>query len=149
VRSLLQRRPALLHLLDRAGRHAVHYCAENQQTLCIEQLMAAATAGGESSLLNRRDGMDGHTVLHLAVIAGNIAMVKFLLGVGGGGVDIDQVDNEGHSAIHWAVVCGQPTILALLLAAGAAAGRPDGHGAYPIHYAVQACAPTLEPSATR
>ena len=131
VRTLLQRRPTLLHLLDRSGKHAIHYCAENQQTVCIEQLVTAAkaaaaknvtvaatavaktatdaaptTSTAAATILNRRDAADGHTVLHLAVISGNLPMVQYLLAAG---ADLDLVDNEEHSAVHWAVVCGQAT----------------------------------------
>jgi ankyrin repeat protein len=149
VRSLLQRRPTLLQLVDRTGKHAVHYCAENQQTVCIEQLLAAVQASGHhhcESILNLRDNVDGHTVLHLAVISGNLAMVKYLIRAG---ADVNLLDNEDHSAVHWAVVCGQPRIVDLLCAAGAVADRPDCHGAHPVHYAVQGCSPALDPSTVR
>jgi hypothetical protein len=148
VRAVLTRRPTLLNLLDRTGKHAVHYCAENQQTLCIEQLVSAATAAnsGGPAVLDLHDKADGHTVLHLAVICGNLAMVKYLLQAG---ADVDALDNEDHSAVHWAVVCGQARILEVLSAAGAAVDLPDCHGAHPVHYAVQGCAPALEASAVR
>jgi hypothetical protein len=148
VRAVLTRRPTLLNLLDRTGKHAVHYCAENQQTLCIEQLVSAAAAAntGGPAVLDLHDKADGHTVLHLAVICGNLAMVKYLLQAG---ADVDALDNEDHSAVHWAVVCGQARILEVLSAAGAAVDLPDCHGAHPVHYAVQGCAPALEASAVR
>jgi hypothetical protein len=148
VRAVLTRRPTLLNLLDRTGKHAVHYCAENQQTLCIEQLVSAAAAAnsGGPAVLDLHDKADGHTVLHLAVICGNLAMVKYLLQAG---ADVDALDNEDHSAVHWAVVCGQARILEVLSAAGAAGDLPDCHGAHPVHYAVQGCAPVLEASAVR
>ncbi len=148
VRAVLTRRPTLLNLLDRTGKHAVHYCAENQQTLCIEQLVSAAAAAntGGPAVLDLHDKADGHTVLHLAVICGNLAMVKYLLQAG---ADVDALDNEEHSAVHWAVVCGQARILEVLSAAGAAVDLPDCHGAHPVHYAVQGCAPALEASAVR
>ena len=52
----------------------------------------------EPSLLNEKDE-EGYTPLHLAVIAGNGDIVKFLIQQG---ADINAVDNEMHSAIHWA-----------------------------------------------
>jgi hypothetical protein len=73
-------------------------------------------------------------------------MVKYLLQAG---ADVDALDNEDHSAVHWAVVCGQARILEVLSAAGAAVDLPDCHGAHPVHYAVQGCAPALEASAVR
>jgi ankyrin repeat protein len=52
----------------------------------------------EPSLLNEKDE-EGYTPLHLAVIAGNTSIVKFLISQG---ADYDAVDTEMHSAIHWA-----------------------------------------------
>ncbi len=60
---------------------------------CIEQILKA-----EPSLLNEKDE-EGYTPLHLAVIAGNTAIVKYLISQG---ADFNAVDNEMHSAVHWA-----------------------------------------------
>ena len=78
---------------DKRGQNALHYCAENQNLSCIEQIIAA-----DPNLLNKTDE-EGYTPLHLAVISGNSAIVKFLLSKG---ADVNAVDNEKHSAIHWA-----------------------------------------------
>ena len=78
---------------DKRGQNALHYCAENQNLNCIEQIIAA-----DPDLLNQTDE-EGYTPLHLAVISGNSAIVKFLIGKG---ADVNAVDNEKHSAIHWA-----------------------------------------------
>ena len=67
---------------------------------------APTNSTAAATILNRRDAADGHTVLHLAVISGNLPMVQYLLAAG---ADLDLVDNEEHSAVHWAVVCGQET----------------------------------------
>jgi ankyrin repeat protein len=63
----------------------------------------------EPSLLNEQDE-EGYTPLHLSVIAGNAAIVKFLISQG---ADINAVDNEMHSAVHWAT--GQTRFFVVLL----------------------------------
>lgn len=42
---------------------------------------------------------DGFTPLHLAVIAGNMPLVTFLLA---NNADVKAVDNERHTVVHWA-----------------------------------------------
>lgn len=42
---------------------------------------------------------DGFTPLHLAVIAGNLSLVTFLLA---NKADVNAVDNEKHTVVHWA-----------------------------------------------
>ena len=78
---------------DKRGQNALHYCAENQNLNCIEQIIEA-----DPNLLNQTDE-EGYTPLHLAVISGNSAIVKFLISKG---ANVNAVDNEKHSAIHWA-----------------------------------------------
>ena len=52
----------------------------------------------DASLLQARDE-DGYTPLHLATIAGNKVIAKYLIQRG---ADIHARDNEKHTAIHWA-----------------------------------------------
>ena len=78
---------------DKRGQNVLHYCAENQNLNCIEQIIEA-----DPDLLNQTDE-EGYTPLHLAVISGNSAIVKFLISKG---ANVNAVDNEKHSAIHWA-----------------------------------------------
>lgn len=52
----------------------------------------------DPALLQARDE-DGYTPLHLATIAGNKAVVKYLISKG---ADISALDNEKHTVIHWA-----------------------------------------------
>jgi ankyrin repeat protein len=85
--------PQLISEKDRTGKSALHYCAENQNLNCIEQIINA-----DPDLLNETDE-EGYTPLHLAVISGNSVIVKFLISKG---ADVNAVDNEKHSAIHWA-----------------------------------------------
>ncbi|XP_063919125.1 ankyrin repeat domain-containing protein 12 isoform X2 [Zophobas morio] len=86
-------------------------------------------------LVESRDE-DGFTPLHLAVIAGNMPLVTFLLA---NKADVNAVDNEKHTVVHWATVCGETAALRAVLAAGAPVSTPDVHGGYPLHYAAQMC----------
>lgn len=51
-----------------------------------------------SDLVESRDE-DGFTPLHLAVIAGNMSLVTFLLA---NNADVMAVDSEKHTVVHWA-----------------------------------------------
>ena len=57
--------------MDRTGKSAVHYCAENQNITCLEQVLEVAP-----SLMEEGD-TEGYTPLHLAVIAGNTNIIRF------------------------------------------------------------------------
>jgi hypothetical protein len=51
-----------------------------------------------ADLVDARDE-DGYTPLHLAVIAGNKPLIKFLLSKN---ADVNSLDYERHSVVHWA-----------------------------------------------
>ena len=59
-----------MRAVDRTGKSALHYCAENQNVACLEQLLELAPA-----LLDQAD-REGYTPLHLAVIAGNTTVMR-------------------------------------------------------------------------
>ena len=111
---------------------SLHIISEKESIACVDKIL-----GLQPELLNKKDD-EGYTPLHLAVIAGNKPVIKYLISRG---ADVNAVDNERHSALHWAIVCGELDALDLLHDAGANPGLPDNHGALPIHYAVQMCSP--------
>jgi ankyrin repeat protein len=74
-------------------KSALHYCVENSNPASAELVLAAAP-----ELLDAPD-QEGFTPLHLAVIAGNVGLVRFLLHRR---ADLTAVDNEKHSVVHWA-----------------------------------------------
>nr|CAH0106892.1 unnamed protein product [Daphnia galeata] len=130
VRHLIQRKPICVKECDRTGKTALHYCAENTTADGAQLLVKANPA-----LVNQPDE-EGYTPLHLAVIAGNRTMLRYLLDHG---AEVNLLDNERHSVVHWATVCGELESLDVVLDAGAEASVEDIHGAYPIHYAAQMC----------
>ena len=93
LKAIIHLQPQILEEKDKSGKTAVHYCAENQNLNCIEQIISA-----DPNLLNEADE-EGYTPLHLAVISGNSLIVNFLISKG---ADVNAVDNEHHSAVHWA-----------------------------------------------
>ena len=111
---------------------SLHIISEKESITCVDKILAL-----QPELLNKKDD-EGYTPLHLAVIAGNKPVIKYLISRG---ADVNAVDNERHSALHWAIVCGELDALDMLHEAGAHPGIPDNHGALPIHYAVQMCSP--------
>ncbi|GFS07820.1 ankyrin repeat domain-containing protein, partial [Elysia marginata] len=113
---------------DKFQRCALHHCVENPATECAEYLLRAIP-----SLLSCADE-EGLTPLHMAVIAGNVPLVKLLLKRG---ANLKVVDNEKHTVVHWATVCGHADVLDLLIENGADVSAPDKHQAFPIHYAAQ------------
>ncbi|KAF5280347.1 hypothetical protein FQR65_LT03156 [Abscondita terminalis] len=133
VQQILRVQPTAYFERDRTGKSALHYC-------CTSGHISAAQAAdilvmAAPDLVESRDE-DGFTPLHLAVIAGNMPLVTFLLA---NNADINAVDNEKHTVVHWATVCGEIVALRAVLSAGAPISTPDVHGGYPLHYAAQMC----------
>ena len=78
---------------DRTGKTALHYYDGNMSTECVELLF-----GTEPQLINAADD-EGYTPLHLAVIAGQKIVIRWLVARG---ANINHLDAELHSVVHWA-----------------------------------------------
>ncbi|XP_029170605.1 ankycorbin isoform X2 [Nylanderia fulva] len=127
VLRLLKEQEETIAYRDRTLRNALHYC--------MDAGTGGAVAAAAPELVNAPDA-EGHTPLHLAVIAGDTQLVAILLA---NGADVNAKDNEGHSVLHWATVCGEAECARLVLAAGAQPSTPDLRGGSPLHYAAQCC----------
>ncbi|KAL1110461.1 hypothetical protein AAG570_007991 [Ranatra chinensis] len=80
---------------ERSLKSALHYCCESGEA---GARCAAALVSVAPHLVPLKD-QDGYTALHLAVIAGNLPLIRLLISKG---AHIDAVDNEGHTSVHWA-----------------------------------------------
>ncbi|XP_043475374.1 ankycorbin isoform X2 [Leptopilina heterotoma] len=127
VLKLLKEQSETIGYRDRTLRSALHYC--------MDAGTGGAVASAAPELVNHPDS-EGHTPLHLAVIAGDTQLVAVLLA---NGADVNAKDFEGHSVLHWATVCGEAECVRLVLAAGARPSTPDLRGGSPLHYAAQCC----------
>ncbi|XP_012524095.1 ankycorbin isoform X2 [Monomorium pharaonis] len=127
VLRLLKEQEETIAYRDRTLRNALHYC--------MDAGTGGAVAAAAPELVNAPDA-EGHTPLHLAVIAGDTQLVAVLLA---NGADVNAKDLEGHSVLHWATVCGEAECVRLVLAAGARPSTPDLRGGSPLHYAAQCC----------
>ncbi|XP_011870567.1 PREDICTED: ankycorbin isoform X2 [Vollenhovia emeryi] len=127
VLRLLKEQAETTAYRDRTLRNALHYC--------MDAGTGGAVAAAAPELVNAPDA-EGHTPLHLAVIAGDTQLVAVLLA---NGADVNAKDLEGHSVLHWATVCGEAECVRLVLAAGARPSTPDLRGGSPLHYAAQCC----------
>ncbi len=63
-------------------------------------------------------GPFGNTLLHSAVVSGNLQEVERLLAAG---ADPNIANRDGHTSVHAAAICGHTTIYALLVS-----HRPPG-----------------------
>ncbi|XP_076666594.1 uncharacterized protein LOC143368117 isoform X2 [Andrena cerasifolii] len=127
VLRLLKEQEDTIGYRDRTLRSALHYC--------MDAGTGGAVAAAAPELVNAPDA-EGHTPLHLAVIAGDTQLVAVLLA---NGADVNAKDLEGHSVLHWATVCGEAECVRLVLASGARPSTPDLRGGSPLHYAAQCC----------
>ena len=90
VLRLLREQEETIGYRDRALRSALHYC--------MDAATGGAVAQAAPELVDAPDA-EGHTPLHLAVIAGDAQLVAVLLA---NGADVNAKDLEGHSVLHWA-----------------------------------------------
>lgn len=103
VLKLLREQEETIGYRDRALRSALHYC--------MDAATGGAVAQAAPELVDAPDA-EGHTALHLAVIAGDHQLVAVLLA---NGADVNAKDLEGHSVLHWAT--GEMYILCILVCA--------------------------------
>ncbi|XP_075678170.1 uncharacterized protein LOC113794230 isoform X2 [Dermatophagoides pteronyssinus] len=139
VIELLRHEPKLLKLRDRMGRSALHHCADCWP-LSINRPDINADIGQllirmMPSMIEWQD-QEGNIPLHLAVINGDIGLIKNLLR-SMTPIQINIADHELHTVIHWAVVSGQLDAMTMAIDHGANPSTPDIYGAYPVHYATQ------------
>jgi hypothetical protein len=90
VLKLLRDQEETIGYRDRGLRSALHYC--------MDAGTGGAVAQAAPELIDAPDA-EGHTALHLAVIAGDAQLVAVLLA---NGADVNAKDLEGHSVLHWA-----------------------------------------------
>lgn len=90
VLRLLKEQEETIAYRDRTLRNALHYC--------MDASTGGAVAAAAPELVNAPDA-EGHTPLHLAVIAGDTQLVAVLLA---NGANVNAKDLEGHSVLHWA-----------------------------------------------
>ncbi|XP_050406194.1 serine/threonine-protein phosphatase 6 regulatory ankyrin repeat subunit B [Patella vulgata] len=135
--KILVDRGASVSLRDKCKRTALHHCADNlEDTRCAELVLRK-----DPSLLNIED-YEGLNPLHLAVITGNIPLIRLLLKRG---ADLTCQDHAKHTVAHWATVRGLSEVLRILIKYGANIHTPDAHKASPLHYAAQ----VVEPDGTQ
>lgn len=75
-----------------------------------------------------------------AVLSNELTALKKVITSGDG---VDALDRDGRSALFQAVIDGRNEMVRLLLAAGAQARLHDKAGWTPLHFAAQACQPTI------
>ncbi|CAI4223306.1 unnamed protein product [Auanema sp. JU1783] len=123
--SILQTMPSEVSMKDSDDRVALHYAVETMDLATIEQVYDQ-----DPTLVDCQDRV-GHTPLLLAVMAGRVDVIQFLLEHG---ADLGHVDKDGHSAVHWAVVCGQLDALVYIIKKKASVSVPDHLNSTPLHY---------------
>ena len=85
-------------------------------------------------------GQDGHTVLHGAIINGEMESLNVMVSmvVKSGALDIlDETTKSGSPAVHLAVQAGEVEAVQLLLGSGAALDSKDRDGESVVHAAVR------------
>lgn len=81
---------------DRKGKSPLHYCSTSDYIGAAQAADLLVMAAPD--LVEGHDD-EGFTPLHLAVIAGNMPLITFLLA---NKADINAVDSERHTVVHWA-----------------------------------------------
>lgn len=109
---------AICNLRDADGRTLLHHCVANytDQQTCCQYLLK-----NYPQLILTPD-YQGYTIIHLAVLDGNVKLLKFICTKGRQLIDepvfrllLQSADNELHSALHWAVICQECACLEILI----------------------------------
>ena len=111
-----------------ADLSAIHFAAKGGHIQVAELLLSY---GADKEMLSC---ISEKRPLHLAVQAGHVAMVRYLLDKG---TNIAAPDGENAQATHVAAACGSAVILSLLLDRGAAIDASMTNGDQPLHVASQ------------
>ena len=107
---------------------AIHVAAEGGHVQVVENLLRYGANKETLSYVTRK------RPLHLAVSAGHLDMVRYLLD---NSTNIASKDGDGSQAIHLAAQGGSTEMLGLLLGYGAAIDSAMSDGAQPLHKASQ------------
>ena len=93
---------------------------------------------GHNLDLNKRfTQSDGFTVLHIACYNGNVEIVKVLLQIEEGSLNVNERDNHGRIPLHLACLKGRTEIVKLLIDIGERLNinEKDSKGSTPLHIA--------------
>ncbi|MCF8462726.1 MAG: ankyrin repeat domain-containing protein [Rickettsiaceae bacterium] len=77
---------------------------------------------------------DGFTLLHTAIIFGQVEIAKWLIN---NGANINLVTTNGNSSLHGAVLFGQEEIVKLLIAKASKVNLADNTGKTALHFAME------------
>ena len=126
VRFLLQNDRSLPAYKNKQGYSALHFAAEQGHADIIKALVDAGVKANQP-------GPDRKTILHIAVVHDNLALVKFL--VEELGLKVTVKDKFKRTPLALACKNGCMKIASYLLQQGSEFDCPDSSGNTPIHYA--------------
>ena len=154
------KKPQDPNAVNKEGRTALHFAAENNYLECARLLLEAgascdlATNSGRTALhcavanghvevvcllleaganCNLAGGQEGVTPLHSAAVHGHTEVVRMLLEAG---ASCELTTNSGVAPMHGAVANGHIEVVHLLLEAGASSEVVTTSGLTPLHCAV-------------
>lgn len=86
-------------------------------TACISKAIRESdgTRVSTSSVNGPSGGLEGTTILHLAIQCSELPVVEYVLSDGAGTIDINARDKDGNTALHLAAIQGRGQVVRLLL----------------------------------